>query len=272
VRNVFFLEDKPNIVFSSGFDMKLKGWDLRLPAKSRKILDIALSFKPALCEVKNNKILLISKDGQERSYDSSIVLLTTAPSFDRMSRAFTLKTRKQEPHAMVNSVALSNNQVPSDEKNDPKEQRCDFVLGLSNGKCSVECYREDFDEKYGYSFLCHRQTVVDEPKYVFNYQQGNQTKMKNMEKRVINHSVNGCTFIKNSPNLLCTGGGDGRCEIWNTNSRRHLETIAYFKNQTSITGLNVNKAGTTMAIETEENGLSRVYLKYFVSDQNERRQ
>ena len=73
VKHVFFLEDKPDVVFSAGWDWRLNAWDLRMPSRSRKILSATLPFKPHVADAKNNRVLLVSSDGRERRYDSSVI-------------------------------------------------------------------------------------------------------------------------------------------------------------------------------------------------------
>ena len=303
IKNVFFLEDKPDVVFSAGWDLYLNAWDLRMPSRSRKILSNALPFKPHLADAKNNRVLFVSAEGKKRRYDSSVILLTNAPSFERTtSRSFLNKKdfgegQQQQQlgqYQHVRSCALSFNPKHSygaqreeeDERRDSRKQQqqqqpsCDFVLGLSNSKCSVEFFREELDEKYAYNFLCHRETVRadDAPKFAFQRQ---QQKKKNQQRKVLLHPINGCTFIQQSTNLLVTGGGDGKVELWSTKTREHLETVCDFKKGSSISQLAVNEPGDLIAVAvTKNNSSSRntthkttksriVYVKHFRPDETE---
>ena len=280
IKNVFFLEDKPDVVFSAGWDLYLNAWDLRMPSRSRKILSNALPFKPHLADAKNNRVLFVSAEGKERRYDSSVILLTNAPSFERTtSRSFLNKKdfgegQEQQQQQLgqyqhVRSCALSFNpkhsygaqreeeeeRRDSSRKQQQKQQpSCDFVLGLSNSKCSVEFFREELDEKYAYNFLCHRETVRadDAPKFAFQRQQQFKQK-KNQQRKVLLHPINGCAFIQQSTNLLVTGGGDGKVELWSTKTREHLETVCDLKKGSSISQLAVNEPGDLIAVAVTKN-------------------
>ena len=308
IKNVFFLEDKPDVVFSAGWDLYLNAWDLRMPSRSRKILSNALPFKPHLADAKNNRVLFVSAEGKERRYDSSVILLTNAPSFERTtSRSFLNKKdfgegQEQQQQQLgqyqhVRSCALSFNpkhsygaqreeeeeRRDSSRKQQQKQQpSCDFVLGLSNSKCSVEFFREELDEKYAYNFLCHRETVRadDAPKFAFQRQQQFQQK-KNQQRKLLLHPINGCAFIQQSINLLVTGGGDGKVELWSTKTREHLETVCDFKKGSSISQLAVNDPGDLIAVAVTKNNNSssrntthssksrKVYVKHFRPDETE---
>lgn len=308
IKNVFFLEDKPDVVFSAGWDLYLNAWDLRMPSRSRKILSNALPFKPHLADAKNNRVLFVSAEGKERRYDSSVILLTNAPSFERTtSRSFLNKKdfgegQEQQQQQLgqyqhVRSCALSFNPKHSygaqreeeEERRDSsrKQQQqqqpsCDFVLGLSNSKCSVEFFREELDEKYAYNFLCHRETVRadDAPKFAFQRQQQFKQK-KNQQRKLLLHPINGCAFIQQSTNLLVTGGGDGKVELWSTKTREHLETVCDFKKGSSISQLAVNEPGDLIAVAVTKNNNSssrntthssksrKVYVKHFRPDETE---
>ena len=306
IKNVFFLEDKPDVVFSAGWDLYLNAWDLRMPSRSRKILSNALPFKPHLADAKNNRVLFVSAEGKERRYDSSVILLTNAPSFERTtSRSFLNKKdfgegQQQQQQQLgqyqhVRSCALSFNpkhsygaQREEDERRDSRKQQqqqpsCDFVLGLSNSKCSVEFFREELDEKYAYNFLCHRETVRadDAPKFAFQREKQQQQKKKNQQRKVLLHPINGCAFIQQSTNLLVTGGGDGKVELWSTKTREHLETVCDFKKGSSISQLAVNEPGDLIAVAVTKNNISsrntthkttksrKVYVKHFRPDETE---
>ena len=299
VKHVFFLEDKPDVVFSAGWDWRLNAWDLRMPSRSRKILSATLPFKPHVADAKNNRVLLVSSDGRERRYDSSVILLTNAPSFERTSRSFTSMEKEVEGghYRHVRSCALSSNPKHSYGRNEKEQQQqqqqqqqqppCDFVLGLSDSKCSVEFFRQELDEKYAYNFLCHRETVrdaaaaaADELQFAFQRrrrQKTTATSTKQKKKQILLHPINGCAFIQKSKHLLVTGGGDGKLELWSTKTREHIETVCDFKTGSSIQALSTNDAGDCVAVAVttttttagHQQKTRKVYVKHFLPDETE---
>ena len=296
VKHVFFLEDKPDVVFSAGWDWRLNAWDLRMPSRSRKILSATLPFKPHVADAKNNRVLLVSSDGRERRYDSSVILLTNAPSFERTSRSFTSMEKEVEGghYRHVRSCALSFNPKHSYGRNEKEQQQqqqqqppCDFVLGLSDSKCSVEFFRQELDEKYAYNFLCHRETVrdaaaaaADELQFAFQRrrrQKTTATSTTQKKKQILLHPINGCAFIQKSKHLLVTGGGDGKLELWSTKTREHIETVCDFKTGSSIQALSTNDAGDCVAVAVtttttaagHQQKTRKVYVKHFLPDETE---
>ena len=297
VKHVFFLEDKPDVVFSAGWDWRLNAWDLRMPSRSRKILSATLPFKPHVADAKNNRVLLVSSDGRERRYDSSVILLTNAPSFERTSRSFTSMEKEVEGghYRHVRSCALSFNPKHSYGRNEKEQQQqqqqqqppCDFVLGLSDSKCSVEFFRQELDEKYAYNFLCHRETVrdaaaaaADELQFAFQRRRRQKTTAASTtqkKKQILLHPINGCAFIQKSKHLLVTGGGDGKLELWSTKTREHIETVCDFKTGSSIQALSTNDAGDCVAVAVttttttagHQQKTRKVYVKHFLPDETE---
>jgi len=282
IKHVFFLEDKPDVVFSAGWDLHLNAWDLRMPSRSRKILSTALPFKPHVADAKNNRVLFVSAEGKTRRYDSSVILLTNAPSFERTSRSFINRREGGgQDYQHVRSCALSENPkhlYGSKREEDGKVDQppCDFVLGLSNSKCSVEFFRDELDEKYAYNFLCHRETVRSfeanaRPKFAYQQQHYKQQQKKKNQKFVL-QPINGCAFVQQpSANLLVTGGGDGKLELWSTKTREHLETVCDFKKGSSISTLAVNYSGDTIAVAVNNtrSNTRNVFVKHLRPDEIE---
>ena len=282
IKHVFFLEDKPDVVFSAGWDLHLNAWDLRMPSRSRKILSTALPFKPHVADAKNNRVLFVSAEGKTRRYDSSVILLTNAPSSERTSRSFINRREGGgQDYQHVRSCALSENPKHSygskrEEDGKVDQPPCDFVLGLSNSKCSVEFFRDELDEKYAYNFLCHRETVRSfeanvRPKFAYQQQQYKQQQRKKNQQFVL-QPINGCAFVQQpSANLLVTGGGDGKLELWSTKTREHLETVCDFKKGSSISTLAVNYSGDTIAVAVNNtrSNTRNVFVKHLRPDEIE---
>ena len=256
IKNVFFLEDKPDVVFSAGWDLYLNAWDLRMPSRSRKILSNALPFKPHLADAKNNRVLFVSAEGKERRYDSSVILLTNAPSFERTtSRSF------------LNKKDFGEGQEQQQQQLGQYQHVRSCALSF-NPKHSYGAQRVEEEERR------------DAPKFAFQRQQQFKQK-KNQQRKLLLHPINGCAFIQQSTNLLVTGGGDGKVELWSTKTREHLETVCDFKKGSSISQLAVNEPGDLIAVAVTKNNHSssrntthssksrKVYVKHFRPDETE---